>query len=98
MIDAPEKCEAFSERARQALLDLCFGKPAQADAVDRYGRHLAEVTCNGVHANGSMMQNGFAWVYRAYAGNRRGLYVAEGDARLSRRDLRADDPPRPRWV
>lgn len=98
-IDAPEKTQAFGERAKQALSDLCFGKPAQADVVDvdRYGRQVAEVWCEGVYANGAMVQNGFAWVYRIYARNRADLYAAEADARLARRGLWVDESPTPPW-
>lgn len=98
-IDAPEKAQAFGAVSKQALSDLCYGKTAQLDVVDtdRYGRKVAEVWCDGVYANGSMVAQGLAWVYRRYAGLRADLYAAELDARSSRLGLWADANPTPPW-
>lgn len=98
-IDAPEKKQAFGQRSKQALSDLCFGKTAQVDVVDsdQYGRKVAEVWCDGTYANGSMVESGFAWVYRRYAGLRVDLYAAEVDARLAKRGLWAEPSPTPPW-
>ncbi len=47
-IDAPEKKQAFGNRSKQSLSDLCFNKTATLDnkGKDRYGRTLARVTCD----------------------------------------------------
>src|SRR3954469_23143019 len=39
-IDAPELKQAFGQRARQSLAEICFHKPARirASEKDRYGR------------------------------------------------------------
>lgn len=52
-VDAPEKRQAFGERAKQSLYELCFGKDATLVArnTDRYGRVVARVTCADIDAN-----------------------------------------------
>lgn len=39
-IDAPEKRQAFGQRSKEALSDLCWGKDAQYEtqSIDRYKR------------------------------------------------------------
>jgi micrococcal nuclease len=41
-IDAPGKSQAFGERSKQSLSDLCFGKNATyaVQDIDRYGRTM----------------------------------------------------------
>jgi micrococcal nuclease len=48
-IDTPEKSQAFGERSRQSLSDLCFGKDASytPQEVKRYDRTVAVVACDG---------------------------------------------------
>lgn len=67
-IDAPEKAQAFGERSKQSLSELCFGRDATYDVVDhdRYGRTVAIVTCEGVNANREQVARGMAWVYARY--------------------------------
>ena len=52
-IDAPERKQVFGERSRQSLAEMCFRKDAtyQTQTIDRYGRIVAVVTCDGVEAN-----------------------------------------------
>lgn len=98
-IDAPEKAQAFGNRSKQSLSDLCFGKSATlADqGKDRYGRTLARVTCDGIDANAEQVQRGMAWVYRKYAPKDSPLYAAESEAKAARRGLWADADPMPPW-
>lgn len=46
-IDAPEKRQAFGQRSKQSLSDLCYQKQAKLQVVDtdRYGRAVARVKC-----------------------------------------------------
>ena len=46
-IDAPEKGQAFGQRARESLAALCAGQPAEVEQAgrDRYGRVVGRVTC-----------------------------------------------------
>lgn len=98
-IDAPEKAQAFGNRAKQSLSDLCLGKIATlADqGKDRYKRTLARITCDGIDANEEQVRRGMAWVYRKYAPKDSPLYAIERDAREGMRGLWIDPAPVPPW-
>lgn len=98
-IDAPEKAQAYGNRAKQALSEICFGKPATITVVDtdRYGRKVAEVDCLGTSVNQEMLRLGMAWVYRKYAKGYGNFYAFEDDAKVSKRGLWADPNPIPPW-
>jgi endonuclease YncB( thermonuclease family) len=98
-IDAPEKAQAFGNRAKQALSAVCFGKQAQVAVVDtdKYGRSVGLVSCQGVAANSRMVADGFAWVYRKFAPKQSELFALETKARLDRVGLWADTNPTPPW-
>ena len=97
-IDAPEKAQAFGNRSKQSLSDLCFNKTARLDdkGKDRYGRTLARVYCDGVDANAEQVRRGMAWVYDRYVTDR-GLYSIQDEARAAKRGLWADVNPVPPW-
>ncbi|KKX24153.1 thermonuclease family protein [Rhizobium sp. LC145] len=74
-IDAPEKRQAFGERARQALAGMVFRRAVLVDEkdTDRYGRTLGIVWVNVElpgrpphprNVNASMVHQGMAWAYR----------------------------------
>ena len=67
-IDAPESKQAFGQRSKQSLADLCFGKAAklEGDSKDQYGRTLARVYCDGIDTNAEQVRRGMAWVYVQY--------------------------------
>lgn len=102
-IDAPERRQAFGNRARQALADLCHQQQARIAprATDRYGRVVADVTCAGTDAGRHMVQGGWAWVFDRYAQQHQHLYPLQAEARTQRRGLWVDDgtaaPPVPPW-
>jgi len=98
-IDAPEKAQAFGNRAKQKLSDVCYGKLAVATVIDsdRYGRHVAEVTCAGVAANKMMVDSGMAWVYTKYAKGQGTLRAAESTARAAKIGLWSMPSPTPPW-
>ncbi len=101
-IDAPEKAQPFGGRSRQHLSDLCFGKSAAilpvsaGGGVDRYGRTVARVTCDGADANSGQVRAGMAWVFDRYATDRR-LYDEQEGARAARRGLWQDAGPIAPW-
>ncbi len=68
-IDAPERGQPWSANARQALATKVFQQPVQIvpDGNDRYGRLLARVFIGERDINRELVQEGHAWVYRAYA-------------------------------
>jgi len=98
-IDAPEKNQAFGNRAKQQLSDVCYGKNADLKVVDidRYGRLVGDVDCSGINANEVMVQSGLAWVYRKYDKGHEHLYPLEEEARNARRGLWADSNPIAPW-
>jgi micrococcal nuclease len=57
-IDAPEKAQAFGQRSKESLSDLCYRKDAayQVQDIDRYGRTVAVVTCVGVEGNWAQVE------------------------------------------
>jgi len=97
-IDAPEKAQAFGNRSKQSLSDLCFNKTARLDVKgkDRYGRTLARVYCDGVDANAEQVRHGMAWVYDRYVTDR-SIYQHQDEARTARRGLWTDPEPIPPW-
>jgi len=98
-IDAPEKAQAFGQRGKQKLSELCYGKSATVNVVttDRYGRSVGDVDCAGINANEAMVQSGFAWVYRKYDKGHEHLYSLEEEARDAKRGLWADSNPIAPW-
>lgn len=103
-IDAPEKGQAFGDRARQHLADLCAGVDAQAvpTDTDRYGRTVAEMHCLGINANQAMVGSGLAWVYRQYApaslARHRRLYELQAQARAQGVGLWSEPHPMAPWA
>jgi micrococcal nuclease len=97
-IDAPEKKQAFGERSKRSLSDLCFGKEAlfQAQDIDRYGRTVAVINCGGVEVNRAQVERGMAWVYTKY-NNDLPLLAIEAQAKQGRKGLWADKWPVPPW-
>ena len=97
-IDAPERKQAFGTRSQQSLAALCFRKTVtvQVQTVDRYGRSVAVVTCDGVNANRAQVERGMAWVYTRYNKDPT-LPEVQARARDSKRGLWIDPAPMPPW-
>lgn len=112
-IDAPEKGQAFSNRARQHLSDLVFHQEVLVEwrKRDRYGRIVGKVkvqpsdcpTCpKTLDVGQAQLAAGLAWWYRRHAGEQspedRGRYESEeAEARARRRGLWRDPAPVPPW-
>lgn len=97
-IDAPEKAQAFGNRSKQSLSDMCFDKEAQIQdkGKDRYGRTLGRVHCEGVDANAEQIRQGMAWVYDKYVTDH-SLYRVQDEAKAAKRGLWFDSNPMPPW-
>lgn len=65
-IDAPELGQPFGRAAKRELSELCFNRTASVEArtVDRYGRTVGVVSCDGNDASRLMVERGMAWAYR----------------------------------
>jgi endonuclease YncB( thermonuclease family) len=98
-IDAPEKGQAFGERAKQFTSGLAFGRSVAVHVRgrDRYRRTIADVFLpDGRNLNQEVVRAGYAWWYREYSADQR-LGVLETEARAARRGLWADPNPQRPW-
>jgi micrococcal nuclease len=87
-IDAPESDQAYGLESRKYLADMLLQKQVLVDsqAMDVYGRMVAELSIDGHSVNETMVSKGMAWEYSHYHGNKR--YVALGkQARLHKLGL-----------
>ena len=101
-IDAPERKQPYGQRSRQALSRLCYAEKALITErdTDRYGRTVADVSCNGEDAGSRMVSGGWAWVYdyNGIATKRGGgLFKLQDAARRQGLGLWADSKPTPPW-
>jgi len=98
-INAPEKGQAFGERARQFTARLTFGQEVivRVTGHDRDGRSVADVIlADGRNLNRELVRAGYAWWFRQYSMDR-ALGVLEAEARAARSGLWADPRPIPLW-
>lgn len=103
-IDAPERTQPYSQRARQHLADLVFRKTVDVRnvATDRYGREVAMVVVEGRDVALAQLEAGFAWHFTRYPlGDpqlRTDYETAEAAARQARNGLWASADPEPPWA
>lgn len=89
-IDAPESSQAFGQRSKQALSELCFRKTAEFVVRDySYNRVVGRVTCDGKDAASAMVKGGMAWVYDRYVTDK-ALYSLQKAARVQKVGLWSD--------
>lgn len=97
-IDAPEKGQDFGSASRQSLLDMVLRKQVMVDsqALDAYGRVVAELRIDGRSVNEEQVRRGMAWEYSHYHSDKR--YIAlQREARDARRGLWVQTNPAPPW-
>ncbi|MBB5018810.1 endonuclease YncB(thermonuclease family) [Chitinivorax tropicus] len=105
-IDAPEKNQAWGQRAKQALSDKVFGEQVKVVVVDRdkYGRVVGHVWLGETDINLSQLSDGMAWHYVQFAkklqsGSEFDRYqLAQQQARDDKRGLWQDADPTPPWA
>lgn len=97
-IDAPEKAQAFGEKSKQSLSEICFKKSATVEnkGTDRYKRTLGRITCEGIDANAEQVRRGMAWAYRQYLTDPT-ISDLEATAKENQTGLWADENPLPPW-
>lgn len=97
-VDAPERGQPWSQRARQALVARALRHDAQVAerGKDSYGRTLARVRVDGVDLAEAQLRDGWAWVFLRYTSDP-ALLALESDARKARRGLWAERDPEPPW-
>lgn len=99
-IDAPEKGQPFSARARARARDLLDGtevRVAVRTSRDSYGRVVGEVMLpDGRDYAGVMVGEGLAWQYRRYSKDAR-IAELQDEARRAGRGLWRDRDPQAPW-
>ncbi len=67
-IDAPEKAQAYGQKAKESLSDLVFGQKVDVEwnKQDRYGRIVGKIMLGGVDINLEQIKRGMAWHYKEY--------------------------------
>lgn len=103
-VDAPEKAQPFSQRAKQKMSDLVFGRKVSVEwrKRDRYRRIVGKVTVADQDAGLALVTAGLAWHYKKYQveqspEDRERYTAAEAVARENRIGLWADAYPIPPW-
>jgi endonuclease YncB( thermonuclease family) len=90
-IDAPEKGQPFTNRAKQFVSDLCYHKEVKVETKgqDRYQPTIADVILpDGKVLNDEIVKAGLAWWFKRYAPNDPTLEGLEFEAREARHWLR----------
>ena len=91
-IDAPEKKQAFGNKAKQYLSSMIWGTPVTVKVLkkDRYGRSIGKVsTSRFKDVNLEMIKAGYAWHYKEYNDDK--TYAsAEVSARKNKKGLWQD--------
>ncbi len=97
-IDAPEKAQAFGEKSKQSLSEICFKKSVAVEdkGIDRYRRTLGRITCDGIDANAEQVKRGMAWAYRQYLTDPT-IAELEATAKEIKTGLWSDENPVPPW-
>lgn len=94
-IDAPEKNQAYGNKAKQYLSSMIWGVPVKVNVTkkDRYGRSIGKVSTAQIKdVNLEMIKAGYAWHYKEY--NQDKSYAsAETNARKKRLGLWQDKNP-----
>lgn len=100
-IDAPERNQAYGQKARRALIKLCKGSDisisVEFTGKDKYDRHLGRLQCNQTDASLYLAQNGFAWYNEKFSDDV-AIKNAAATARKDRIGLWSADNPMPPWV
>lgn len=97
-IDAPEKDQAYGQRAKHSLADLAYRHEArvETEAEDKYGRTVGTVWIKGSNINEEQVRRGMAWVYTQYAHSPE-LLTIQQEARQAQRGLWAYAHPISPW-
>lgn len=99
-IDAPEKAQAFGQKAKQSLSDLVFNRNVSVTwfKKDRYGRTVVQVYVDHTDVCLEQIKRGLAWHFKEYEREQsekdRSRYAdAEKEARIAKTSLWSDEKP-----
>jgi micrococcal nuclease len=98
-VDAPEGSQPYSQVLRKNLDSLCRNKPVEIKKVDvdRYGRTVAHVRCDGVQVNWRQVEDGLAWCYSHYLKHPAECPPREKVAREAKKGLWGEPNPQAPW-
>ena len=67
-IEAPEKGQDFSDKAKRYLSDLVIGKEVRLEGskIDRYGRLVAKAIMGKIDVGKTLVHAGLAWHFKRY--------------------------------
>ena len=99
-IDAPEKAQAFGQRAKLSLSDLVFNRDVSVTwfKKDRYGRTVGQVYADDTDVGLEQIKRGLAWHYKQYereqsVEDRSRYSIAEEQARIAKEGLWNNELP-----
>ncbi len=99
-IDAPEKGQAYSQKSKEYLGQLCYKQTIRVlwYSKDRNGRYIADgYLPDGRSLSLEMVRAGYAWHFKKYSSDMV-LSDAEKKARQQKAGLWADANPEAPWV
>lgn len=98
-IDAPEKGMPYAKKSKEFLAALLLDQTIELSvvSVDRYGRYVCKVYCNGGNVNLLMLQAGYAWHYNQYSQSY-ALAQAQAKAREQKKGLWQNKDPLAPWT
>jgi len=98
-IDAPELGQDFSQRSKEFLAGLVFGKDVviKEYKIDRYGRSVSRVYVGYRDVSSEMVSSGLAWHFKKYSSDNN-LAQLEDSARGSRIGLWSMAAPKAPWI
>jgi endonuclease YncB( thermonuclease family) len=97
-IDAPEKSQPFSQKSKENLSKLIYGKQVRLYTYgnDRYGRLIADVFIDTINVNYLQVAVGLAWHYKQYSDDETLAYLQE-QARRQKLGLWQEADPVAPW-
>jgi len=103
-IDAPERRQPHSDKAKAHLSQLLYGKSVEVHWTkrDQHGRIIGLVLVDGTDAGLAQIRAGYAWFFHRYerelsVENRERYAAAELEARRQKRGLWAEPGPVKPW-
>lgn len=103
-IDAPERTQAYSQRARQALTDLLQEESVSihCNKIDQYGRRVCRVNAGSKDVGLEMIRRGLAWHFKRHekeqaVEEREAYATAEINAKYGKRGLWQETQPMSPW-
>ncbi len=97
-IDAPERGQPFSAKAKSTLGDLVFRKTVKVETKgsDRYDRTVGRIYLDGKDIGMAMLEAGMAWQFTKYDQSKE-YADTQASARAAQRGLWNDRAPVPPW-